>query len=227
MVPKITIKQEALKLRRLGKSYKEIGHMLEVPKSTLSYWLNKIELTNDQQLLILKKQIDGRIKGAKNRKNNRITKEKMIITKAANEITKISKRELWLLGIIAYWCEGAKQKNNNISSRVIFSNSDPLLIKLFVVWIEKVCNISKNRLIFTLYIHENGNLERGLQYWSKILEINKDSFGKTVFKKHKVSTNRKYDNKFYYGLLRVTVKSSTDLNRQIKGWAKGIDNILN
>lgn len=219
-------KQLALELRSKGKSYREISSILRVPKSTLSYWLHSVEMTNKQRFTLLEKQQIGRIKGAQKRKNWRITKEQLIIAKAAKEISEISKRELWLLGVIAYWCEGSKQKNNNISGRVIFANSDPFLIKLFIRWIMEVCQVSKDRLVYTLYIHETGNLEVSLNYWSKILGVNKDSFAKTILKKHNVSTNRKYDNNLYFGLLRVTVRNSTDLNRQIKGWVDGISIFL-
>ena len=220
-------KQLALELRSRGKSYLEISSILGVSKSTLSYWLHSVEMTNKQRLSLLEKQQRGRIKGAQKRRDWRITKEQLILTKAAKEISRISRRELWLLGTIAYWCEGSKQKANNISGRVIFANSDPFLIKLFVRWIKEACRVSENRLVYTLYIHETGNLEEALNYWSQILRVNRGYFAKTILKKHNISTNRKYDNSLYFGLLRVTVRNSTDLNRQIRGWVDGINSFLN
>lgn len=220
-------KQLALELRSKGKSYAEISSVLNVPKSTLSYWLHRVKMTNKQRLALLEKQQKGRIKGAGKRREWRILKERLILTKAAKEISKISKRDLWLLGTIAYWCEGSKQRANNISGRVIFTNSDPFLVKLFVRWVKEVCEVSESKLIYTLYIHETGNLEISLNYWSEVLGVDNGSFAKTVLKKHNVSTNRKYDNSLYFGLLRVTVRSSTDLNRQIRGWVNGINSFLN
>ncbi len=220
-------KQSALGLRSRGKSYREISSILGVSKSTLSYWLHRIELTNKQRESLFEKQQKGRIKGAQKRRDWRITKEQLILTKASKEISRISKKELWLLGTVAYWCEGSKQKANNISGRVIFANSDPFLIKLFVKWVKEACKVSENRLVYTLYIHETGNLEAALNYWSQILGINRGYFAKTILKKHNISTNRKYDNSLYFGLLRVTVRNSTDLNRQIRGWIDGINSFLN
>lgn len=226
-VQKNKTKQKALELRSQGKSYKEISTILGISKSTLSYWLNRIEITSEQKAVLLEKQREGRLKGAQKRKTWRITKEHSILAKAAIEISRISRRELWLLGIMAYWCEGSKQKANNISGRVIFANSDPFLIKLFVKWIKEICKVSENRLVYTLYIHETGNLDASFNFWSKVLGVNKDYFAKTVLKKHNISTNRKYDNDLYFGLLRVTVRNSTDLNRQIKGWIDGVNSSLN
>ena len=227
LVQKYKKKQKALELRDQGKSYSEIGSMLSISKSTLSYWLHRVEMTNKQKAVLLQRQREGRIKGAQKRKSWRLAKERNILVKAAKEVSRISKRELWLLGTISYWCEGSKQKANNISGRVIFANSDPFLIKLFVKWIKEICGVSEDRLIYTLYIHETGNLELSLNFWSKIIGINKESFAKTILKKHNISTNRKYDNDLYFGLLRVTVRNSTDLNRQIKGWIEGVNGSLN
>lgn len=84
------------------------------------------------------------------------------------------------MGTRAYWCEGAKQKANNVSGRVIFANSDPFLVKLFVRWIKEACKVSEARLIYSLYIHENGNLDTSLNHWSKILGVTKDRFSKTI-----------------------------------------------
>lgn len=220
-------RQLALKLRNKGKSYREIGSLLGVSKSTLSYWLHKVEMTDKQIKSLIEKQQKGRIRGAQKRKDWRLTKEKLILDKAAKEVSRISERELWLLGTVAYWCEGSKQKTNNVSVRVTFSNSDPFLIKLFIRWIKEICKIPENKLVYSLYIHETGNLEASLDYWSQILEVDVERFAKTTLKKHNISTNRKYDNSLYFGLLRITVRNSTDLNRQIKGWVNGINSFLN
>lgn len=219
-------KYEALKLRAKGKSYREIVSILDIPKSTLSYWLRSIKMTKEQTDALAEKQRQGRIKGAENRRNWRIEKEKSILEESAKEVSILSIRDLWLLGTVAYWCEGSKQKSNNVSARVIFTNSDPFLIKLFIKWIQEVCHVSRDRLIYNIYIHETGDLEKSLNYWSKILEVDKHDFAKTVFKKHSLSTNRKYSNNSYFGLMKVTVRNSTDLNRQIKGWVNGISSFL-
>jgi hypothetical protein len=51
---------------------------------------------------------------------------------AAAQIGPITDRELLILGVIAYWCEGAKNKPGRRADRVIFTNSDPGLIRLFL-----------------------------------------------------------------------------------------------
>ncbi|MCG2809029.1 MAG: hypothetical protein L6275_01675, partial [Candidatus Portnoybacteria bacterium] len=73
-----------------------------------------------------------------------------------------------------------------------------------------------------LYIHETGDEEKSLKYWSKIVGVPVVRFRKTVFKKHNIKTNRKVDNNNYFGLLDITVKRSTNLNRKLMGWVEGI-----
>jgi hypothetical protein len=46
------------------------------------------------------------------------------------------------------------------------------------------------------------------------------------FKSHNPKTNRKNSKEDYFGLLRIDVKRSTELNRTIKGWVLGITETL-
>jgi transposase-like protein len=45
---KIQEKNEAIRLRKLGQSYKEIKRKVDVSKATLSLWLRDIQLTPQQ-----------------------------------------------------------------------------------------------------------------------------------------------------------------------------------
>lgn len=223
MLPKPKEKALAISLRKQGFSYSEILSRVPISQATLSLWLRNIELTQTQVDNLLLKKKNGQSKGAKARKGIRIKQEKSIIKKAKKDIGSISKRELFLLGIMAYWCEGSKQKTHNVSQSVIFSNSDPFLIKLFIRWLKDECFIHESEIIYTLNIHESGNKKMAIEFWSKILQIPTSRFGKTILKKHKVATNRKNVGENYYGLMRITVRKSTNFNRKIFGWVSGIN----
>jgi len=145
-----------------------------------------------------------------------------IKNEAAKEVGKISKRELWLIGTALYWAEGTKQKENNPSQKVRFNNSDPRMIKLFLKWLTKICSIPLKDLNFEIYIHETANIEEAKKYWSNVLNLPITKFQKVRLKRHKIKTNRKNINKNYYGLLAISVKQSTNLNRKIMGWVEGI-----
>ena len=48
-------KQVAINLRKTGQSYLQISQALEVPKSTLSYWLKNIKISKQAQEKISKR----------------------------------------------------------------------------------------------------------------------------------------------------------------------------
>ncbi len=147
---------------------------------------------------------------------------KSIKDKARKEIGRISRRDLWLIGIALYWAEGSKEKPKGV--RLDFGNSDPVMIKLFLRWIKEIMKVSKNSIRLSIYLHENNRKrEKEVQrYWSQVTGFPVVYFQNTIWKKHNIKTNRKNIGKSYFGLLRITILKSTNLNRKITGWIEGI-----
>jgi hypothetical protein len=212
-------KKDAIILRRQGLSYNEILRKVDVSKSTLSLWLRKIGLAKQQKQRLTEKRKAAQQKAQEACRRNRISKENEIVAKAKKEIGKISRRELWLIGIVAYWAEGAKQKTGNVSQRVSFSNSDPEMILLFDKWIKEICGISLEDVSYSIYIHKTANYEKARIFWENVLNT---KINLLYFKHHNPKTNRKNIGDNYNGMLRVDIKRSTDLNREINGWILGI-----
>ncbi|HBQ50385.1 hypothetical protein A3B42_03925 [Candidatus Daviesbacteria bacterium RIFCSPLOWO2_01_FULL_38_10] len=226
MLAKVNEREKAIYLRQQGKSYSEIMLLIPVSQSSLSLWLRDVVLTDEQRKrLLLKKQI-GQAEGGRVKRRFRELKETKTINVAKKAIGKLSKREIWLLGIIAYWCEGSKQRKGNISQGVAFANSDPFLIRLFIRWVKEFCQIKDEDISFNLYIHKTGNIPSALDFWGGRLGIEARDFGKTYIKNHNVLTKRKNTGEDYHGLIRVGIKKSTDLNRKIKGWVIGMNNFV-
>lgn len=226
MLAKLDERQKAVVLRKQGKSYSEIMSLLPVSQSSLSLWLRNIQLTRKQtDRLLLRKRL-GQAKGGLAKRRFRELQERKIVDEALKELKELTKRELWLLGIIAYWCEGSKQREGNISQSVVFVNSDPFLLNLFVKWIKEICLIKDENIIYNLNIHETANVNESINYWSKVLEIGTENFGKSSIKRHSILTKRKNIGKNYYGLMRIRIRKSTNLNRKIKGWVMGINNLI-
>src|SRR5690349_9983857 len=78
----VQLKNMALDLRSRGLSYSEIMNELDIPKSTLSYWLKDVSLS-EQQNLDLKNRLRNKILRARLRssislKARRIFKERQI-----------------------------------------------------------------------------------------------------------------------------------------------------
>lgn len=219
-------KEEAIKLRKDGHSYSEILKEIDVAKSTLSLWLRDVGLAKKQIQRLTKKKIEASKRGGQIRRQQRIDKVEIINKKALSDFKYINKRDLWLIGISLYWAEGSKEKDHSHGSGIQFGNSDPRMIKVFIKWLEFVCGIKKSDIIFDIYIHENSknNLNSVKKYWSEITGFSINNFNKIYFKKHKLKTNRKYSKDLYFGLLRVKVKSSSNLVRKIAGWTEAIVN---
>lgn len=217
----IKTKQLAIKLRQQGLTYSEILQQVKVAKSTLAVWLQDVNLGKRQKQAITAKRLAGARRGARARYDATRHKIKEIKSKASKEVGKLSRRELWLVGMALYWAEGSKQKEHLISQQVIFANSDLNMIKLFLRWLIDIVEVPKDQIRLSLYIHETCDNRKALDYWKQSL-VKFDLYPKTtVWKKNKLS-RRHNQGDGYYGLIRIAIAKSADLNRKISGWIEGI-----
>jgi len=225
MQAKTSFKNEAIRLRKKGLSYSEILEKVPVAKSTLSLWFQSIYLDENSKSILRKKLSEAQKLGARAKRRQRQTRTKKILKIATREIGKIDNKTLMLLGTMLYWGEGTKQKEWNVCQAVSFTNSDPLMCKLFIKWVQECLVVTEDRIVPRIYIHisQKAKSREALQYWSKVIGINEERFKKTCFTntKHSLNNKRRKRNN-YYGLLRINVKKSTDLNRRIEGWVNGV-----
>ena len=223
MLEKTKERKKAVYLRKKGYTYSEILEQINVAKSTLSGWLRNVNLAKTQKQRITNKKIKARLKALKTIKEKRIKTTKRLVKSGIKEIGKLDKKDLFIIGIVLYWAEGSKQKNNNISQRVSFSNSDPRMIKIFLMWLKKYCKIREKEIVFSLYVHKDipaqylANIKK---WWKETLKISKLKDIKICLKKNKRKKDLKINN--YFGVFRIDVRKSTNLNRKINGWIEGI-----
>src|SRR3989344_3253849 len=224
MIAKQKERQKAIEVREKGQSNREILEQIPVSKASLSLWLKNVKLLPGHVYRITEKRLAAARSGALKKKETRIALTKEIKDRARAEIGKLSKRELWLIGIALYWAEGSKEKEYRPGSRMIFSNSDPYMIKLFLKWLIEIVKISEERVYFSIYIHEShkNKLQRAIGHWSGCTGFSKEKFSKIYFKKNKINTKRNNIGENYFGLLRVSVIESSSLIRRIQGWTEGI-----
>ncbi len=217
--------QEKIKarvLRKNGESIKDIARLLGVSKSSASIWCQDIELTIQQIENLNRKMLAGNyigsIKGARiqrERKEMRINEQKNIGIK---KIGVIKNRNLLFAGLGLYLGEGNKAWN-----KFQFSNSNPQILKLFILWLEKCFEFPKIDLVFTVFINEIHILreETVKKYWIKTLDIKTDQFRKTTFIKSK---NKKVYENFtnHFGTLSIRAKKSSSLQHKILGLCYGL-----
>ena len=226
MIKKGKEKKLAIAYRKRGLSYNEILRVVPVSKSTLSLWLRSVGLAKKQEQILTEKRRQAQVKAQQARRNKRINDTELIKSAAIRDIGKISRRELMLIGVALYWGEGTKQKDHCVSARVIFSNSDPFMIKVFLIWLKECCRIRSDNITFSIYLHESAihRARKVREYWSKITACPVSKFGAIYLKKNKLRTKRKNVGESYFGLIKITVTKSTSLNRKISGWIQGIYN---
>lgn len=223
MIRKIVEKEKAIALRKAGKTYTDILRVIPVAKSTLAIWLKDAKLSKPENQKFTEAKRLASLRGGQAKKKQRIERRQNIILKAKSEINNLSKRDLFLIGVVLYWAEGSKEKDYNPGSPLRFANSDPYMIKLFLNWL-KEAGIIKERINFDIYLHDNNKYRTSevIKYWSRHTNFS-EQFFRVYFKKNIPSTKRKniYPDE-YFGLVRIYVKESSDLVRKISGWVEGI-----
>jgi hypothetical protein len=140
---------------------------------------------------------------------------------AVAEIGDLTDRELVIAGAIAYWCEGSKNKLGPPNDRVVFTNSDPALVRFFLRFLE-VTGTPRTDAIFRVCIHESADVGSAQRFWLEVTGASPDQFRRPTLKRHNPKTVRKNVGEGYYGCLRIDVRRSGGLYRTIEAWAAGI-----
>lgn len=226
-------KLHAYKLRASGRSYTEIVRLLGVPKSTLSNWFSGVVLSDEAKTRInergQKKSVDALIKRNILQTHEAQKRAYQTRNNAKQNIGKISGRDLFLIGVALYWAEGYKKpmvRNGRIitSHYVGFTNSDPLLIALFLRFIREICEVPEEKIKANLRIFEHQNETYLLDFWQKTSRISISKFGK-VYKGVSISSQgKKPYNILPYGTFQVRI-SDTPLYHKIMGWIDGLADI--
>lgn len=218
-----TIKNKVRKLRSAGFSLRDIHKETQVPVTTIRTWISDIHLTK-QQINLLKDRVqkalqEGRLRAQSLNKENSIKKQEDLMSKARDEIKELSDRELFIAGIALYWAEGFKNRHEH---RLGFCNSDPLMIRFYISWLEKCLKISKERIVLRLTLNESykNKIDKMQKYWVQKLGISLSQFTKPFFQTSK--WKKHYNTENYYGVLRVHVKDSLDDLIKMKGWIEGL-----
>jgi transcriptional regulator with XRE-family HTH domain len=215
----------ARELREQGLDYDDIVASLGVSKSSVSLWVRDMprppRLSSEESR---KRTAEGARRYWAAEREVREAKREVARTAAAAEIGLVSPREILIAGAIAYWCEGAKRKPHNLSERVIFTNSDPQLIRLFLRFLE-FAGVDSRLLRFRVQIHETADITAAEDFWLRITRADQAQFQRTTLKRHNPHTVRKNVGEGYYGCLRIDIMKSAELYRRIEGWVRGVTTI--
>lgn len=212
-------RKKAIDLRKKGFSYGEILKRVPVSQSSLSNWLKDIKLTEKQKLRLRKKITNGQLKGARQRKKKKDLEQNLMRKIVTLHLKDINKRELFMLGLGLYWGEGSKQSSLSPTERLMFTNSDHEMVKVFLSWLENCLNvkISPETIRLTLYLHKGAPESTIKKFWEDCLGVGEEYFNKSVVKNIPFDKDR-YNH--YRGVIRITMKKSTNINRLISEYIK-------
>ena len=202
-------KELAIKLRLKGMSYSQIKSKIKVSKSSLSIWLEKYPLSKER-IKELRDWNPRRIESSRNTKlKKRIEMLKNVYRDMADEIGKLSERDLFIAGLFLYWGEGTKSARDIVA----FTNTDPGMIRIFIKWLE-LMGVKKDQLKLKLHLYSDMDIKKESDYWSKILNISKDNFRKPYIKKSG-SSSLSYKGLFGHGTCTVVYGNSVLHNKII------------
>lgn len=214
--------QKARELRKAGISVRQIATQLKVSKSSVSKWVQDIDLTTEQIEKLRQQNIKGgaigRLRGALKQKKERLQRIQLGKKEGIARFPFLTEKELFVIGIALYWAEGSKKQR-----KVEFCNSDPNLLVLMIDWLRICFSIDTERLrcrVGINDIHKTREHEVKL-YWSKITGVPLAQFSQTSFKR--VQNKKLYDNlNTHYGTLSVIVLKPGQLYYNIIGLIEGM-----
>ncbi|KKS77082.1 MAG: hypothetical protein UV64_C0004G0013 [Parcubacteria group bacterium GW2011_GWC1_43_11b] len=182
-------KDKAVKLRKQGRSIRDIESELKIPRSTLSGWFKNIELKKSQKKILEQKHQKALIKARKGavkwhnkQKADRILVAEIEAEKTLNKIL-INDEILELSLAMLYLGEGTKA-----GTKTSMGNSDPLILKLFLKSIQNLYNLKIDSISFYLHLRADQNPELMKKYWSRELKVPIKRFRKVSIDKRTIKT---------------------------------------
>ena len=187
---------KTIELRKKGYSVKELHAMVGVSKSTISRWVQTVPLSQEAKKRLADRSTKARIQAEITIREK--TRQKNII---ANDFAvtvvpmKLEKEILMMLCAMIYHCEGNKQIQN-----VVFTNSDPSLIKTFLFLFRRSFDLDERKFRALMHLHDYHNEADQKIFWSRVTGIPTTQFNRTYQK----TSDHKYQKTGYQGCINIS-----------------------
>ncbi|MEU6873881.1 MULTISPECIES: hypothetical protein [unclassified Streptomyces] len=214
------LREKARELRSQGMTYDQIQVELGCSKSSISLWVRDLPKPERSRTAVEQARLAGRMRWDHELAVRDTRRQEMKATARA-EVGPMTDRELFLTGVALYWAEGTKDKPYDRRESVVFINSDPDVIRVYLAWLN-LLGVTAERLCYRVMIHESADVAAAERYWAGLVGIDTASLRKTTLKKHNPKTVRKNVGAEYRGCLVVRVSQGAELYRRIEGWWHGI-----
>ncbi len=173
-----------------GLSLEEISTKLQCSPHKVVYWMNKLQIPRRSRSVALYQKYNP-------------TGDPFLI----KSVTSPADALLLGLGIGIYWGEG-----NKVSPYAVrVTNTDPNMILTFRRFLIDICGIQREKIKYSIVCFNDSQTDLVAEYWSKILDISLEKFGKIV----QVPPQGKgtYKRKSKFGVCTVAV-----YNTKFKQW---------
>jgi len=209
-------KSRATQLRQTGKTYGEIRRIIKepIPKSTLSYWFHYLVLTKQCQEKLnktaLKNIQKARLKALSVNKVKRENYVQNVRNRVSCLLPKIKDKGVAKIALaMLFLGEGGKTAKGS----VVFGNSDPVVIKIFLSLLRYCYKINESRFRCTLQCRADQNIGQLEKFWSLITKIPPLQFYKARVDPRTIGKPSKNPN--YKGVCRIDYFSG-DLYLELK-----------
>lgn len=178
-------KEQAIALRRQGKSYGEICKALGISsKGTLSVWFRDLKLSANAERRLQKNKELAQKRGLTKfnaERTKRIGLENKDVFDSGNGlIGKLSEREVLLVATALYWGEGTKSMGDGRSITAVLTNSDPLMIRFYLRFLREVLRVREEKIRAQMIIHDTTSPVAAKAYWQRMTGIDPGAISTTV-----------------------------------------------
>lgn len=183
-------KDQATNLRKLGKSYEEISNELRIPKSTLSAWFSgstwsqkiKTDLSAIARLgHTIRIQELSKIRGKHLARLYVQARQE-----ALDEFELLKYHPTFISGVMLYWGEGDKSS----AYRVSLTNTDPAMIKIFMIFLKEVCGIDDRKIKAWILLYPDLQEVACKEYWMREAGLQNIIFNKSIVIEGRHKTKR-------------------------------------
>jgi hypothetical protein len=215
---KVHAKLRAVEMRKAGHSYSYIVSRTGVSKGTLAVWLADVPYTPNPNTV---KRI-GRARAASGAAKSKLKLASIIQARkeAASEIGRLSRRDLFMLGLGLYIGEGTKS-----TMQTVFVNANPIVICLMIRWFTQAIGMRRENLRLRLHVYPDTTVDDAIRFWSRATGLPKTQFRKTMIDWRKDKKTVKLG-KLPYGTAHLCVNSLGEkrfgvfLARKISAWSE-------
>jgi len=167
------LKSKAIQLRKRGFSIRDVEHKLGIPRSTLSGWFKKVQLSQKQKARLHHKWknalVNARQKAVmwhNKQKRQRLYEAEQSAITTFSKINHADPPILELALALLYLGEGSKK-----NEETALGNSDPTILKFFLLMLQNVYSVPVNKIRCELGLRADQNPDKLKIFWSQELRL--------------------------------------------------------